>query len=394
MKTALILLAVPLLMTLPGFSTASMAADPVLLPVTRNINPASCPQIIKQNGIYYLFSHSGDTTSTITLEGKRANIWMRTSTDLKNWSGDWNVFGTNTKATDRKVLGRLPQPAWWTKAGYSFCYIWAPSINYYNGEYHLYYALAPDWKNPVTKKTPSAIGLATAPTLDPMSPKYQWTDQGLILDGEGTIDPNVVWEDERKPYLLFGSQIPIYERPLDFSTGKLAAVQPNPAPAMAYRKGVIEAPVILKHGNWYYLFYAFGAYMDTNYGEWVGRSVSFNGPYLDRDGVDLNKSGGTRFISSQLLGGINYLAPAHGSVFTDTDGTVYWVGQYYKDSAHTGGRHLWISTIEFDQDGWPRCALTPPYPQTKKDAGGSKMQAPSTTQSQPFQPMEIEGQNK
>ena len=188
-------------MLLSGFFTASMAAEPVLLPVTGNINPASCPQIIKQNGIYYLFSHSGDTASTINLRGKSANIWMRTSTDLKHWRSDWNVFGTTTGTTDRKVFGRLPQPAWWTKSGYSFSNIWAPSIHYFNKKYHLYYSLAPDWKNPETKHTPSAIGLATTPTLDPTSPAYQWTDQGLVVEGKGAIDPCVVWNGSA-PYLL------------------------------------------------------------------------------------------------------------------------------------------------------------------------------------------------
>ena len=379
----------PLLMLLSGFFTVSMAADPVLLPVTGNINPASCPQIIKQNGIYYLFSHSGDAASAINLRGKSANIWIRTSTDLKHWSDDWNVFGTNQQATDRKVLGRLPLPAWWMGDSYSFCYLWAPSINYYNGKYHLYYARAPDWKNPVTKKTPSAIGLATTPTLDPTSPAYQWTDQGLVVGGKGAIDPSVVWNGST-PYLLYGSQVPLSERPLSINTGKLA--DPITVKAVAHWSGVQEAPVILHHGDWYYLFFAYGDYRTAGYGEYVGRSKSYAGPFLDRDGKDLMNAGGTRFIADNTLNGIYYHAPAHGSVFTEGD-KVYWVGQHYKDSTHTGGRHLWISTIEFDGDGWPRCALTPSFLQPKKTAGASKPPTGgSTVPASP--PMEPRAQNK
>jgi len=68
---------------------------------------------------------------------------------------------------------------------------WAPDISYFNGRYHLYYALS------TFGSRNSAIGLATSPTLDPADPKYAWTDEGMVLrsfqdkDDWNAIDPNL-----------------------------------------------------------------------------------------------------------------------------------------------------------------------------------------------------------
>src|ERR1035441_9278297 len=56
---------------------------------------------------------------------------------------------------------------------------------------HLYYALS------TFGSRNSAIGLATNPTLDPADPKYNWTDEGMVLrsfqdkDDWNAIDPNL-----------------------------------------------------------------------------------------------------------------------------------------------------------------------------------------------------------
>lgn len=319
-----------------------------------------------------MFSHSGNAGSSVTLTSPRAgthavNLHIRTSTDLKTWSDSNVVFGTGS--------GQCPRPIWWTADPdyHPYWYVWAPSINYFNGQFYLYYSLAPDWQDiaarvdahgkplPIRRNTTSCIALLTTKTLDPSSSDYQWVDRGAVIEVKG-VDPHLVWKSPAEPYLLT-SEVPIGVRPVDFQTGLLSSNQPVPVPAIAKRPGSVqEAPCILKRGDWYYLFYAFGDYRKSDYCEWVGRSANYDGPYLDRNRIDLMKAGGTLFARSQSLNGINYAAVGHGSVFTDTDGRVYWVGQYYPGGDKTKGRHLWLSTIEFDKAGWPVCALTPPFP--------------------------------
>src|SRR5215472_15215085 len=67
---------------------------------------------------------------------------------------------------------------------------WAPDISYFNGRFHLYYAIS------TFGSQNSAIGLATNKTLNPASADYHWSDEGLVLssyqgkDDWNAIDPN------------------------------------------------------------------------------------------------------------------------------------------------------------------------------------------------------------
>jgi arabinan endo-1,5-alpha-L-arabinosidase len=82
---------------------------------------------------------------------------------------------------------------------------WAPDISFYNGKYHLYYSVSSFGSRN------SAIGLVTTRTLDPTSPDYGWVDEGLVVrshqerDDWNAIDPNLVVEDEKNVWLVWGS---------------------------------------------------------------------------------------------------------------------------------------------------------------------------------------------
>ena len=56
----------------------------------------------------------------------------------------------------------------------------------------------------------SVIGLATTPTLDPRSPRYHWTDDGLVFrttssDNFNAIDPSLVTAADGGKWLALGS---------------------------------------------------------------------------------------------------------------------------------------------------------------------------------------------
>ena len=143
------------------------------------------PSMAREGGTYYLFS-TGDPAGTIG----NGNIQIRTSTDLRHWTYNGTVFAD--------------KPAWITAALGSIPNLWAPDISYFGGLWHLYYAGSSFGSNN------SVIGLATTPTLDPHSPRYHWTDDGLVFrsstaDDYNAIDPSLVNGPSGTKWLVFGS---------------------------------------------------------------------------------------------------------------------------------------------------------------------------------------------
>ena len=132
----------------------------------------------REGGTYYLFS-SGDPAGAIG----NGNIQIRTSANLRDWTYAGTVFAA--------------KPAWITSALGNIPNLWAPDISYFGGRWHLYYAGSSFGSNN------SVIGLATTPTLDPRSPRYHWTDQGLVFrstsaDNFNAIDPSLVDRGRRR----------------------------------------------------------------------------------------------------------------------------------------------------------------------------------------------------
>jgi hypothetical protein len=143
-----------------------------------------------------------------------SEIPIRCSTNLLDWKRCGSAFDS------------LPQ--WATNEITRARGAWAPDISFFNGKFHLYYALSSFGVNE------SAIGLAVNDTLDQSSPRYQWVDQGLVVrsrpgaDDFNAIDPNLVIEDARNVWLCWGSFWGgIKMRRIDPRTGKLSATDTN-----------------------------------------------------------------------------------------------------------------------------------------------------------------------
>src|SRR5262249_20183301 len=151
-------------------------------------------------------------------------------------------------------------PAWAQTAIPGATGIWAPDLSRTGGEFRLYYAVSTFGSNR------SAIGLMTTPTLDPTAPGYGWVDQGLVFDSTtadnyNAIDPNLFTASSGRQWLAFGSfWSGIKMIRIDPATGKrlagdtsLVALAQRPAP------DAIEAPFVIRHGSYYYLFASFDA---------------------------------------------------------------------------------------------------------------------------------------
>jgi hypothetical protein len=129
-------------------------------------------------------------------------------------------------------------------------------------------------------------------------------------------------QDEQNVWLCWGSFWGgIMMRRIDPQTGKLSttdttlhnlARRPRTGPAETPpQSGAIEAPFIIRHDGWWYLFASFdfccrGA--KSTYNIRVGRSQNVTGPYVDKDGVPMLEGGGSIVIEATTP---NWRGPGH-----------------------------------------------------------------------------------
>jgi arabinan endo-1,5-alpha-L-arabinosidase len=290
------------------------------------------PTMAREGGTYYLFS-TGDPAGAIG----NGNIQIRTSANLRTWTYAGTVFAD--------------KPAWITSALGNIPNLWAPDISYFDGLWHLYYAGSSFGSNN------SVIGLATTPTLDPRSPRYHWTDDGLVFestspDNYNAIDPSLVAGADGSKWLVFGSYWSgIKLISLDPATGKPAtsaptiyslAAKPFPDPE--------EGAGIVYHDGYYYLFAAIDTCcrgISSTYHIQVGRSVSVTGPYTDASGTAMQGGGGMEVQGTDA----GMIGPGSPFVFSTRDGQDWLVYHYY-DAYSAGDPWLQIRPLTWI-GGWP-----------------------------------------
>ncbi|HSZ63388.1 MAG TPA: arabinan endo-1,5-alpha-L-arabinosidase [Terriglobales bacterium] len=348
-KTVLIL---ALYLLIPSYGIAENEDEdnppniPQIINVEGDVEFVHDPSIAKDGDTWYLFS----TANGPIRDGE---LPIRCSQDLHLWHRCGTVFD--------KV------PDWIKKESPVTKELWAPDISYFNGEFHLYYAFS------VFGKNTSGIALLTNKTLNPKSPDFHWVDHGLVLqsrveDDFNAIDPNLVLDEKGQPWLSFGSfWTGIKMRRIDVKTGLLSAEDtkvysiatrkrpdnpgPNP-PGLPGNWQAIEAPFIIHHGDYYYLFVSFDLCcrgIKSTYKTMVARARSVTGPYVDAAGTPMLEGGGTPL----LLGNTRWFGPGGESILQQKDGDIIVFHAY---DGKTGAAYLQISTIAWI-DGWPKVAL-------------------------------------
>ncbi|UOQ50947.1 family 43 glycosylhydrolase [Hymenobacter cellulosivorans] len=289
--------------------------------------------IVKDGGKYWIF-----TTGT--------GIYGMYSTDLVKW-----------ESGPRPVFAAGAYPSWIkTKVPGFTGDFWAPECVYRNGRFYLYYSVS------TFGSSVSTIGLVTNVTLDPASPNYQWVDQGeVVSSGAGSacnaIDPAVVTDANGGLWMSYGSFFKgIGLIRLDGTTGKRSGTSFTWLAGNVAADGVTrnnsgsEAPYIVRNGSYYYLFLNKGACCNgssSTYYIQVGRSTSITGPYVDKNGVDLNRNGGTTLMATQG----NYVGPGHVGLFQE-NGANYFSHHYY-DSNQNGRARLSVGNMGWDGAAWP-----------------------------------------
>ncbi|MGO9086119.1 MAG: arabinan endo-1,5-alpha-L-arabinosidase [Candidatus Sulfotelmatobacter sp.] len=322
------------------------AQTPEVLKLEGDIEYTHDPSIAKDGDTWYLFG-------TANGPGRKGELPIRCSQDLHHWRLCGSVF--------EKIPDWIMQQSPATKE------LWAPDISYFNGEFHLYYAFS------VFGKNTSGIALLTNKTLNPSSPDFHWVDRGLVLrsrleDDFNAIDPNLVIDEEGQPWLAFGSfWSGIKMRQIDPKTGLLSSTDvklyslasrkrpqnppPNP-PGLPGDWQAIEAPFIVHHGDYFYLFVSFDLCCrgtKSSYKTMVGRSRSVTGPYVDASGTPMLEGGGAPL----LLGNSRWIGPGGESLLQQKDGDII---VYHAYDATTGDAYLQISTVAW-VNGWPKVAL-------------------------------------
>jgi arabinan endo-1,5-alpha-L-arabinosidase len=261
-------------------------------------------------------------------------IQIRSSEDGRNWDYEGTLWDEI--------------PAWITEAVPGVNNLWAPEVIEHGGVYYLYYA-ASTWRH-----NNSVIALATNTTLDPSDPDYEWVDRGEVVrsvpeDNFNAIDPGIVEDDSGTPWMAFGSYwsgIRMVE--LEWPFGGLADPDAEPL-HIADRKAApnaIEAPYLVKHDGWYYLFTSWGQCcqgVDSDYKIVVGRSQEVTGPYVDREGRSLLEGGGTTLLTSDG----DRVGPGGQSAADEI------IAYHYYDAGADGAPRLALQPIVWSDDGWP-----------------------------------------
>jgi arabinan endo-1,5-alpha-L-arabinosidase len=299
-------------------------------PSLRGFIPAHDPStMIRCKNRYYIFS---------TGQG----ILSKSSADKVFWSPGPFIF-TNV-------------PSWTTNAVPGFTGVfWAPDVQFFNNQYYLYYAVS------TFGSQISGIGLVTNPTLDPTDPAYHWTDQGPVIQSTtgspyNTIDPSFIWDTSSNLWMAFGSYWSgIYLVQLNPATG-LRISPASPTYQLAY-SSAIEASYVYHHGSYYYLFVNWGSCcsgVNSTYNIRVGRATSVNGPYLDRNGVNMVSSGGTLF----LRGTGKFTGPGHMGIISE-NGQEWFTYHYYDANAWApeygayGHADFDFEPLSWTADNWP-----------------------------------------
>src|SRR5690606_1167931 len=193
------------------------------------------------------------------------------------------------------------------------------------------------------------IGVATA--ADPAGP---FNDHGKLFDSReigvpNSIDPQLVIDDGT-PYLILGSFHGRWGIALADDGLSVAGVK------FQLADDRFEAPFVVERDGTYWLFASLGSCCEgerSTYHVAVGRADSLQGPYFDRDGVDLRRGGGT----ARLIGGESFVGPGHNTVVRDDAGDD-WLVYHAIDPGEPrlpGGatrRPMMLDRIQWE-DGWP-----------------------------------------
>lgn len=298
---------------------------------------ASPVKLIYQNPV---FNHNfPDPNLVISKDSFFYAYSTQTSWKKENFGGQYFLPVLRSKnLVDWQVVGDAltKKPNWKSEGG-----IWAPDATFYNNTYFLYYSYS-TWGDPNP-----GVGVATSKT-----PEGPFTDHGkLFLSQEMGVNNSIdafFFEDEGKPYLVWGSFNGIYG--VELSEDGLH-VKGN---KFQIGGNAYEGSFIYKKDGYYYYFGSAGTCCEgekSTYVVKVARSAAFKGPYADKEGKPLLENGGTLLLQKNA-GSEGFVGPGHnGDIVIDKAGQS-WMIYHAFDKKQPTRRVMLLDRIDW-KDGWP-----------------------------------------
>lgn len=258
--------------------------------------------------------------------GSKPVAWMvgiAESTDLQHW----------------RRVGQLEPGAAYEKRGLA-----APYARVIDGEVHLFYQTYGNGPGDAICHAVSKDGLhferdATNPIFHPTG---AW-NSGRAIDveiarfGERWLLYAATRDPDSKVQMLVAAES---KGGFGRQAWRMLADRPVLKPELPWERECIEAPTILRRGEWLYMFYA-GGYNNEPQQIGVARS---------RDGVQWERRGPEPFLANGQTGAWNSSESGHPGVFVDDDGQTYLFYQGNNDH----GRTWLLSYVRIGwRDGWP-----------------------------------------
>jgi len=295
------------------------------------------PSIVKFGDTYVMVGTSGNEFCPLS-----------TSHDMLSWA--------------RKGPILSDPPEWLAKANPGHRSIWAPFPLKLGNALRMYYCASERFGH-----NTSWIGMAECQNFDPQNPSRGWVDKGLLLSSKdgvtsfNAIDPDVCAGPDGRHWMVYGSYWSgIYEVELDPESGLVKNPEKAPlhvASNTSERGNPLEAPALIFHDGYYYLFTTYGLAAQgirSTYRTMVGRSKTPDGPFLGYDGTPMTEGGHAVMIK----GSFPMFAPGGGNWFIGPEGK-WWMAYHYYDGRKNWHGDVWgaptlqIREVVWGADGWP-----------------------------------------
>ncbi|MDF3076988.1 MAG: beta-xylosidase [Sphingobacteriaceae bacterium] len=271
------------------------------------------PCVLKYNNKYYLYG---------TSDGASSGFKVYVSDDLKTWSSAAGV-------TDGYALHK--NDVWGTKG------FWAPEVVYQNNKFYMLYC------------ADHHIALATSNS--PLGPFTQ-TDKKPLHPATNEIDPALLFDDNGKAYLYFvrfdhANQIYGAEINSDLASLKtepvkvITATEPweHTANNPNMKWPVTEAPYVMKHKGYYYLFYTANHFKNPDYALGYAISKSPLGPFEKYSGNPI------------LMGSDSFKGTGTNSIVLGPNNQYYIFYHAHFSPEKVSPRKTLISPMEFIKQG-------------------------------------------
>ena len=359
--------------------------------------------VLADDGYYYMYQTDASYGNAHVGEGQaRGHFYCRRSKDLVNWEfmgPTMHGVPTWMKAKLNEIRKAMGLGASTTdfRNQNQFGY-WAPCVRRISKDlYRMYYVVTLPGTINGTGTWSERCFIGLMETKNPADID-SWVDKGFVVTNYSdlelnykvsatdyahcyfkynAIDPSLIINEKGEHWLIYGSwHSGFAAMQLDPSTGKPLHALGNPwgkeneasygkfiyTRQLGNRWQASEAPEVVYHDGYYYLFIAYDE-LSVAYNTRVVRSKNIDGPYYDITGKDVTNHGGDAYpiLTHPYKFGNHHgwVGISHCAVFNDGKGNWYYASQQrfpenYKGNANSNALMLGgVRSIIWTSDGWP-----------------------------------------